>query len=160
LNKEEYLSKIERRLSKHSLIATWNQKEENVKADAVNFDLVVKGDTSKISIGFLARLLASALLPKQKVAVLVNVVEREQPMSVEDLVEIANAAKKYVVAEKLRWVWLVVATFGDFLANTLRFAEEYNEESMAVILVNLRKEEVSAFTHSGLGRSGSGLLKP
>jgi len=160
LNKEEYLSKIERRLSKHSIIATWDQKEQNVRADAINFDLVVKGDTSKISIGFLARLLASALLPKQKVAVMVRVVEREQPITVEGLAEIASAAKKYMVAEKLRWVWLVVAAFDDFLANTLRFAEEYYEENIAIILVNLRKENVSAFTHSSLGRSGSGLLKP
>jgi len=160
LNKEEYLSKIERRLSKHSLIATWDKREQNVKSDSINFDLVVKGDTSKISIGLLARFLASALLPKQKVAVLVTVVEREQPMSVESLVEIANAGKKYVIAEKLRWVWLVVAAFEDFLANTLRFAEEYYEENMAIILVNLKKEKVAAFTRSGLGRSGSGLLKP
>jgi len=160
LNKEEYLSKIERRFSKHSLIATWNKKEQNVKSDAINFDLVIKGDTSKISIGILARLLASALLPKQKVAMLVTVVEEEQPMSVEGLVEITSAAKKYMIAEKLRWVWLVVAAFEDFLANTLRFAEEYYEENMAIILVNLKREKVSAFTHSGLGRSGSGLLKP
>jgi len=65
-----------------------------------------------------------------------------------------------MIAEKLRWVWLVVAAFEDFLANTLRFAEEYYEENMAIILVNLKREKVSAFTHSGLGRSGSGLLKP
>jgi len=142
------------------LIATWDQKEQNVKADALIFDLVVKGDTSKISVGFLARLLASALLPKQKVAVMVKVVEGENPMPVEDLVEIANAAKKYMITEKLRWVWLVVAAFEDFLANTLRFAEEYYEESMAIVLVNLKKEKVSAFTRSALGRSGSGLLKP
>jgi len=160
LNREEYLSNIERRLSKHSLIATWDQKEQNVKVDAISFDLVVKGDTSKISIGFLARLLATALLPKQKVAVIAKVVEEEKPMSVEGLIEIANAAKKYMTAEKLRWVWLVVAAFNDFLANTLRFAEEYYEGNMGIILVNLRKEKVSAFTHSGLGRSGSGLLKP
>jgi len=160
LNKEEYLSKIERRLSKHSLIATWDKKERNVRADSTNFDLVVRGDTSKISIGLLARFLASALLPKQKVAAIVTVVEREQPMSVEGLVEIANVAKNYMIAEKLRWVWLVVAAFEDFLANTLRFAEEYYGENMAVILVNLKKEKVAAFTHSGLGRSGSGLLKP
>jgi len=160
LNKEEYLSKIERRLSKHSLIATWDKKEQNVKLDTISFDLVVKGDTSKISIGFLARLLASVLLPKQKVAVMVTIVEREKPMAVEGLVEIISAAKKYMIAEKLRWSWLVVAAFEDFLANTLRFAEEYYEENMAIILVNLRKEKVSAFTHSGLGRSGSGLLKP
>jgi len=160
LNKAEYLSKIERRLSKHALIATWNKKEQNVKSDTINFDLVVKGDTSKISIGLFARLLASVLLPKQKVAVLVTIVEKEKPMSVEGLVEIIGAAKKYMIAEKLRWIWLVVATFEDFLANTLRFAEEYYEENMAIILVNLRREKVSAFTHSGLGRSGSGLLKP
>jgi len=160
LNKDEYLSKIEHRLSKHSLIATWDQKETNVKSEAINFDLVVKGDTSKISIGLFARLLASALLPKQKVAMMVTVVEKQQPMSVEGLAEIASAAKKYMTAEKLRWVWLVVAAFDDFLANTLRFAEEYYEENMAIILVNLRREKVSAFTRSGLGRSGSGLLKP
>jgi len=160
LNKEEYLSRIERRLGKHSLIATWDKKERNVRADSINFDLVVRGDTSKISIGLLARFLASALLPKQKVAVVVAVVEKEHPMSVEGLVEIANAARKYMIAEKFRWVWLVVAAFEDFLANTLRFAEEYYEENMAIILVNLKKEKVAAFTHSGLGRSGSGLLKP
>jgi len=160
LNKEEYLSKIERRLSKHSLIATWDKKEQNVKSDRISFNLVVKGDTSKISIGIFARLLASVLLPKQKVAVMVTIEEREKPMSVEDLVEIVSAAKKYMITEKLRWVWLVVAAFEDFLANTLRFAEEYYEENMAILLVNLRKEKVSAFTHSGLGRFGSGLLKP
>jgi len=160
LNKEEYLTRIERRLSKHALIATWDQREHNVKAGPINFDLVVKGDTSKISIGIFARLLASALLPKQKVAVMIAVVEREKPMSVEGLMEIANSAKEYMIAEKLRWVWLVVAAFEDFPANTLTFAEEYYEKNIAIILVNLRKEKVSAFTHSGLGRSGSGLLKP
>jgi len=160
LNKEEYLSKIERRLSKHSLIATWDKKEQNVKSDKINFDLVMKGDTSKISIGIFARLLASVILPKQKVAMMIAIEEKEKPMSVEDLVEITSAAKKYMTAEKLRWVWLVVAAFNDFLANTLRFAEEYYEENMAIILVNLSKEKVSAFTRSGLGRSGSGLLKP
>lgn len=160
MNKEEYLSKIERRLSKHSLIATWDQTEKNVKSDAINFDLVVKGDRSKISIGIFARLLASALLPKQKVAMMVAIVEKEKSMSVEDLIEITNAAKKYMITEKLRWSWLVVAAFNDFLANTLRFTEEYYEENMAIILVNLRREKVSAFTHSSLGRSGSGLLKP
>ena len=160
MNKEEYLSKIERRLSKHSLIATWDQTERNVKADDTTFDLVVKGDTSKLSIGLFARLLASVLLPKQKVVVMVKAVDGEKLMSVEDLAEIANAAKKYMIREKLRWVWLVVATFGDFLANTLRFAEEYYEENIAIVLVNLGKEKVSAFTHSGLGRSGSGLVKP
>jgi len=160
LDKEEYLSKVERKLRRNYLIATWDQAKRNVALNDVNFDLIVMGDTGKISVGFLARLFASAFLPRRKVAAMVTVTEEDRPISVEGLVKIVNAAKEYMAAEKLHWIWLVTAAYADFLANTLRFAEEYYEGNIAILLVNLEKREVSAFTQTGLGRTASSLLKP
>jgi hypothetical protein len=160
LDKEEYLSKVERKLRRHALIATWDQTERNVTVDDVNFDLIVKGDTGKMSMGILARLLGSILLPKQKVATMVTVIEGEQPISIESLVKIINAAKQYMAKENLHWIWLVTVAFTDFLAGTLRFAEEYCERNIPIILVNLKRQKVVAFTDSNIGRSSLGFLKP
>ena len=135
MDKEEYLSKVERKLRRHALIATWDQTERNVKLDGVNFDLIVKGDTGKISMGILARLLGSIFLPKQKVATMVTVIEGEQPISAGSLIKIVNA-------------------------DALRFAEEYYEGNIAIILVNLERQKVVAFTDSRMGRSSLGFLKP
>ena len=160
MDKEEYLSKIERKLRRNALIATWNHMERNVTLDGVNFDLIVKGDTGKISMGILARLLGSIFLPKQKVATMVTVIEGEQLISIESLVKIINAAKQYMTKENLHWIWLVTVAFTDFLADALRFAEEYYERNIAIILVNLKRQKVVAFTDSSMGRSSLGFLRP
>lgn len=160
MDKEEYLSKVEKKLRRHALIATWDQTERNIKLDGVNFDLIVKGDTGKISMGILARLLGSIFLPKQKVATMVTVIEGEQPISMGSLVKIVNAAKQYMTRENLHWIWLVTVAFTDFLADALRFAEEYYEGNIAIILVNLERQKVVAFTDSRMGRSSLGFLKP
>ena len=160
MNKEEYLSKVERKLRRHALIATWDQTERNVKLDGVNFDLIVKGDTGKISMGILARLLGSVFLPKHKVATMVTVIKGEQPISVGSLVKIVNAAKQYMTRENLYWIWLVAVAFTDFLADTLKFVEEDYERNIAIVLVNLERQKVMAFTRSSMGRSSLSLLKP
>lgn len=133
---KDFLCELERELmiGGGRWIAEFNESERNYKLENLTFDICLKGDTKIRGPGLFSRAISALLLPRYLVACYVLT---RDTISLNFLKSCVSLVKKCAKKDNVKWSWIVFVLKNDPSEEIVKFAENYNDEEVGLLLYDL-----------------------
>ncbi|MFQ6014775.1 MAG: hypothetical protein ACE5NP_04970 [Anaerolineae bacterium] len=139
MDKEEYLTKLERNLMAGSArwVTGFNESFRDEVVGGIRFDMLVTGKT-RVKGFFLSNIMSYFILPNWLVACFVFSGDLGQH-SVHSLLRVVS---KYMDDKELNWCWLVIVKEGSFSSKVKKLVANHRQRDIGLALVDVSSQEI------------------
>lgn len=136
----DFLGKLEHELMEGNgrWIAEFNESFRNVRVKGKAFDMFIRGSTRGRSGYFFSALLSKTMLPAYAASCFVRVVNRNQPLSIEELDNCIDVIHRYVKDNEARWSLLILVYSVKPPEAIKQKVQNLNDEVVGVALIDLQ----------------------
>lgn len=155
----DFLGKLEHELMEGNgrWIADFSESFRNVRVKGKAFDMFVRGSTRGRSGYFFSALLSKTMLPDYAASCFVRVVNKEKPMSIEELENCIEVIHKYVRDNEAKWSLLILVYSVKPPEWVKQKVMNLNDNVVGVALVDLQTMQIYS-DQSFIGKAAQRLI--